>query len=224
MELTISKVTLSIKEESVFWVHFFAYSQICWKNFGWRYCCQTVASWKRLVRFVSLILPLRVIRMLFFFIRTILIIQNHRVPDPIYRCFPDRLERLLVPCLVFSLWICHSFCCVNYCDKLRDWAYEIYLEKSNQSALCIPKWNWENHTFFSWVPSENQTKPNLLAIHNAHVNSSESIRILEASTGSREKLVWQGQFRGLTSDFLRKWHKILYLIRRSTMKFKYVFF
>ena len=162
MELTISKVTLSIKEESVFWVHLFAYSQICWKNFGWRYCCQTVASWKRLVRFVSLILPLRVIRMLFFFIRTILIIQTHRVPDPIYRCFPDQLERLLVPCLVFSLWICHSFCCVNYFKKLRDWAYDIYLGKINQKALCSPKWNsisrksdiFQLNSF--WKP--NQTK------------------------------------------------------------------
>ena len=67
---------------------------------------------------------------------------------------------------------------------------------------------WENQTFFSWIPSENQTKPNLMAIHNAHVNSSESIRILEASTGSRGKpcgskgqlICWESGVRIVAND------------------------
>ena len=119
------------------------------------------------------------------------------VPDPIHSCFPNYKD-CLVPCLVFSLLMCHSFWCVNYCDKLCDWGYKIYLGKSNQNCFRalsaapngIPY--WENHTFFSWVASENQTKPNLLAIHNAHVNSSESIRIFKASTGSRWNLCGRG--------------------------------
>ena len=71
----------------------------------------------------------------------------------------------------------------------------------------------------------NQTKPNLMAFHDAHVNSSESIRILEASTGSRGKPCGsKGQFRRLTFDLLRKWRENCSQSQGVSMKIKYVFF
>ena len=145
---------------------------------------------------------------------------TYGVPDPIHSCFPNYKD-CLVPCLVFSLLMCHSFCCVYYCDM------KFILEKAIRMLSAAPNGipYWENHTFFSWVPSENQTKAKLLAIHNAHVNSSESIRIFEASTGSQGKPVWQqGAIQGFNFWFMRKWGENCSQSQGVTMKIKYVSF
>ena len=136
---------------------------------------------------------------------------THGVLGPIHSCFPNYKD-CLVPCLVFSLATLFVvlIIVINCMTEHTKFISERTIRMLSVAPNGIPY--WENHTFFSQVPSENQTKPNLLAIHIAHLNSSESIGILEASTG---KTCVAGAIQGFNFWCVEKVMWELYPITRS---------